>query len=106
MFEAQTIAHEFIVAVRPLVERIELRDKSLADQLRRSASSIALNLGEGVRRTGRDKKRAYRIAAAEAQETKVTLEVALAWGWLDDAQVAAVRALADRVGRVTYALAR
>jgi four helix bundle protein len=59
-----------------------------------------------VRRTGRDKRRAYRIAAAEAQEVKVALEVALAWGWLDEASVASLRALADRVGRVTYALAR
>ncbi len=63
-------------------------------------------VGEGVRRTGRDKKRAYRIAAAEAQETKVALEVALAWGWLDESALADVRTLADRVCRVTYALAR
>ena len=40
---------------------------------------------------------AYRIAAAEAQETKVALEVALAWGWLDDAELDTVRSLADRV---------
>ncbi len=59
-----------------------------------------------MRRTGRDKKRAYRIAAAEAQETKVALEVALAWGWLDEAELATVRSLADRVARITFALAR
>jgi hypothetical protein len=59
-----------------------------------------------VRRTGRDKKRAYRIAAAEAQEVRAALEAAVAWGWVDDAAVAAARALADRVARVTYALAR
>ena len=64
------------------------------------------DLGEGVRRTSRDKKRAYRIAAAEAQETEVALEVALAWGWLDEADLATVRVLADRVARITFALAR
>ena len=46
MFEALTIAREFIVAVRPLVEQIELRDNSLADQLRRAATSVMLNIGE------------------------------------------------------------
>ena len=86
--------------------RLHEQSQDLADKLRRAASSVALNLGEGVRRTGRDKKRAYRIAAAEAQETKVALEVALAWGWLDDAELGAVRSLADRVCRVTYVLAR
>ncbi|MBP8807746.1 MAG: four helix bundle protein [Kofleriaceae bacterium] len=79
---------------------------ALADQLRRAATSIGLNLSEGVRRTGRDKKHSYRIAAAEAQETKFALEVALAWRWLDEPAVATVRVLADRVGAVTYALAR
>jgi len=106
MLDAQHLVLDLIRALRPLCTQIQRHSPDLADQLRRSVSSIALNLGEGVRRTGRDKKRAYRIAAAEAQEAKVTLEVALAWGWLDEPEVAAVRALTDRVGRVTYALAR
>ena len=106
MLDAQLLTLDLIRALRPLCEQIARSSADLADQLRRAATSVMLNLAEGVRRTGRDKKRAYRIAAAEAQETKITLEVALAWGLLDDAQVAAVRALADRVGRVTYALAR
>ena len=53
MFEALTIAREFIVAVRPLVAQIELRDRNLADQLRRAATSVMLNLGEGEGGGGR-----------------------------------------------------
>jgi four helix bundle protein len=37
---------ELIETLRPLMPRIKQRDKSLADQIQRSASSIALNLGE------------------------------------------------------------
>jgi four helix bundle protein len=37
---------ELIEALVPLVPRIKRRDKSLADQIMRSASSIALNCGE------------------------------------------------------------
>jgi four helix bundle protein len=106
MLDAQRLVLDLIRALRPLCAQLALHSPDLADQLRRSVSSVALNLGEGVRRTGRDKKRAYRIAAAEAQEAKVTLEVALAWGWLDEPDVATVRTLADRIARVTYALAR
>ena len=106
MLDAQRLVLDLIRALRPLCAQLALQSPDLADQLRRAASSVALNLGEGVRRTGRDKKRAYRIAAAEAQETKVALEVALAWGWLDESELADVRTLADRVCRVTYALAR
>lgn len=46
MFVAQSIAHEFIVAVRPIVVAVELLDRNLADQLRRAATSVMLNLGE------------------------------------------------------------
>ena len=106
MLDAQRLVLDLIRALRPLCAQLALQSADLADQLRRAASSVALNLGEGVRRTGRDKKRAYRIAAAEAQETRVALEVALAWGWLDEPQLAGARELADRVGRITYALAR
>ena len=106
MLDAQHLVLDLIRALRPLCEQIARPSPDLADQLRRAATSVMLNLGEGVRRTGRDKKRAYRIAAAEAQEVRAALEAALAWGWVDDAAVAAARALADRVARVTYALAR
>ena len=106
MLDAQCLVLDLIRALRPLCVRLHAQSPDLADQLRRAASSVALNLAEGVRRTGRDKKRAYRIAAAEAQETKVALEVALAWGWLDEAELATVRSLADRVARITFALAR
>ena len=106
MLDAQLLVLDLIRALRPLCEQIARPSPDLADQLRRAATSVMLNLGEGVRRTGRDKKHSYRIAAAEAQETKFALEVALAWRWLDEPAVATVRVLADRVGRVTYALAR
>ena len=37
---------ELIERLRPLVPRIKARDKNLADQIQRAASSVALNLGE------------------------------------------------------------
>ena len=38
---------ELIETLRPLMARIKARDKALEDQIRRAASSVALNIGEG-----------------------------------------------------------
>jgi hypothetical protein len=40
------VALETITELRPLVARIAGRDRSLAQQLQRAASSAALNIGE------------------------------------------------------------
>src|SRR5262245_21810157 len=106
MLDAQLLTLDLIRCLRPLVERLRATSPDLADQLRRAATSVGLNLAEGTRRSGADKRRAYRIAAAEAQEVKAALELAAAWGALDDADLDGARTLADRVGRVTFALAR
>ena len=42
--------------LRPLLRVLRTHDESLARQITRADSSICLNLGEGSRRTGRDRK--------------------------------------------------
>ncbi|MEZ4400295.1 MAG: four helix bundle protein [Kofleriaceae bacterium] len=87
-----------------LVAEINRSSPGLGDQLRR-ATSVALNLAEGTRRIGADKRRVYRIAAAEAQELKAALAVAVAWGYLDDrATTSAMERWPS--GSATYRLAR
>ena len=103
MLDAQKVAMELIEGLREVVARTR---PDLADQIRRAATSVALNLAEGTRRQGRDKKRVYRIAAAEAQELKTALAVAAAWGDVEAERIAAVLALAERLGAMTYRLAR
>jgi 23S rRNA-intervening sequence protein len=41
------LSFQLIEELRPLVPRIRQRDKSLADQLTRAATSVALNIAEG-----------------------------------------------------------
>jgi four helix bundle protein len=106
MLVAQSITNDLIRSLRPVVAELRRQDGDLASQITRAATSVALNLAEGTRRTARDKRRVYRIAAAEAQEVKMALETIAAWGYLDDAVLAVPRALADRVGALTYGLAR
>ena len=106
MLLAQSITSDLIRSLRPVVAALRLHSPDLADQLVRAATSVALNLAEGTRRTARDQKRVFRIAAGEAQEVKAALQTASDWGYLDDAELAAARVLADRVGALTYGLAR
>jgi four helix bundle protein len=51
-----------------LVMRVPTPLKSIADQVIRSASSVAANLAEGHGRTGRDRLHFWRIAYASAKE--------------------------------------
>ena len=51
-----------------LVMRVPAPLKSIADQVIRSASSVAANLAEGHGRSGRDRHHFWRIAYASAKE--------------------------------------
>ena len=104
MFVAQSIAHEFIVAVHPIVVAIELLDRNLADQLRRAATSAALNAAEGNQRTGRDRAARFRIAAAECAEAVAAIRIAIAWGYVADEGATAALGFADRLGAMLWRL--
>jgi len=82
-FHAYEVSLEMIGAVGPVIDRIARRDRDLADQMRRAASSVPLNIAEGSRRLGRDRLQCYRIAAGSADELRAALRVAQAWGYVE-----------------------
>ena len=96
-FQAHSMAMRTIPALKDLVKSIQLHDPGLADQLRRAASSMVLNIGEGSRRQGRDRIQRYRIAAGSAAETRDALEVARGWGYVDSTVTAPPLEMLDRV---------
>ncbi len=96
-FDAFEVSLEIIRGLRPIVVRLRTRDAELSSQLRRAAASVALNLEEGSRRVGRDRIHHFRIAAGSAAESRACLRVAEAWGHLEDAEVAGLLALLDRL---------
>ena len=95
MFIAYEVAVELVDSLRPIVPLIERNDRDLADQLRRAASSVVLNLAEGQRSAKGNKHKHYAIAHGSANEVKAALELARAWGWLEDADRS--RAVLDRL---------
>src|SRR5690242_264351 len=81
-FHALEVAIEIIGSLRSIVVGVRRHDAKLAQQIVASASSIAANVAEGNRRSGRDRVNFFRIAAGSADETLTHLRVAAAWGFI------------------------
>ena len=58
------------------------QDKSLADQMRRAASSIVLNIAEAEGNDGGTARAKFHTAAGSTKETRAALELAIAWGYV------------------------
>jgi four helix bundle protein len=100
------VALETITELRPLVARIAGRDRSLAQQLQRAASSAALNIGEAEYSDPGNRRARFHSAAGSADETRTALEVAVAWGYVTRAQAASALAALDRVVAMLWRLSR
>ena len=96
-FHALETALAMVRALAPLQTDVARRDADLGKQLRRAASSVALNLAEGNGRRGADRLHHFRIAAGSADETRTALRLAEAWGHIDAAASADALAYLDRV---------
>ena len=96
-FVVEEVAIELIGVLRPLVQRFQGRDRALADQLRRAASSVALNIGEANRSEAGNRRLRFVTAAGSASETRSALRVVCAWGYVSAAEAEAAQALIKRV---------
>ena len=97
VFEAEEVAIQLIEALRPLVPRIKARDRALADQLTRAASSVALNIGEGNYSDPGNRRARFFTAAGSTNEVRLALRIAVSWGVLAPAEADTAQALIKRV---------
>lgn len=105
-FDAFDVALDLIRALREPLATIAQRDPDLAQQLRRAAASVPLNLSEGRRRSGKDRLHLWRVAAGSADEVAASLRVAEAWGHIPASAIAPALALCDRILAMTWRLTR
>jgi four helix bundle protein len=101
-----SLSLEVIAALRPLVPRIKRHDRSLADQMVRAASSIALNIGEAELSDPGNRRARFFTAAGSANETLTALHVAAAWGYFPKTEAEAAEALLRRVIAMLWKLTR
>lgn len=97
MLLVQQVALDAIRELRPLAIRIAKHDRDLGHQLRRAASSMALNIGEAAYSDPGTARARFHNAAGSANETRTALAVAVAWGYVDPEHSSAVDKHLDRV---------
>ncbi len=96
-FEAFDVALDLVRNVREPLAAVAERDAALAEQLRRAAASVPLNVAEGRRRQGRDRLHLWRVAAGSASEVSASLRVAEAWGYVGGEAITPALSSCDRV---------
>jgi four helix bundle protein len=74
---------EVLRELGPVVAAIEGHDRDLARQLRRAATSVALNASEGSGCSGGTRRERYRNALGSARETGACLDAALALRYVE-----------------------
>ncbi len=103
-FRALEIALSMIGSLRDPLVKIARHDRDLEKQLRKAAASVALNLGEGRRRSGKDRTHLWRVAGGSADETRIALLVAEAWAYVDHDDIAEALDLLDSLLAITWKL--
>jgi four helix bundle protein len=105
MLRIYTTVVNLLQALRPIVSQLEVHDRDLARQLRRAAASIALNTSEGSGCSGGTRRERYRNALGSARETGACLDVALAFGYVDEVDAGLLDAL-DHIRATLFRVVR
>jgi len=87
-----------------LVVRVPAPLRSIADQVIRSASSVAANLAEGHGRSGRDRMHFWRIAYGSAKETDIHLKLLIRAGAINGIKAKRALDTLDEVRAMTWRL--
>jgi len=83
MLRVYGVILELVKDLGPVNGEIERRDGDLARQMRRAASSVALNVSEGMYSRGKNRGARYHTAMGSMRETLSCIEVGTALGYVD-----------------------
>jgi four helix bundle protein len=105
-FQLEELSLDLITALVPLMPRIKQRDKDLADQLRRAASSIGLNAAEAAFSDPGNRRARLFSAAGSANETRHALRQSIAWQLVDSRDAERALALLKRIIAILWKMTR
>jgi len=104
--QVASLSFEMVAAIRPLLARIKRCDRSLADQLVRAASSVALKIAEAEYSDPGNKRARLFTAAGSANETRAALRLGVAWGYYAERDAGEALVLVGRVVAMLWGLTR
>jgi four helix bundle protein len=93
---------EIVREVRPVADRIARFDRGLARQLKKSSSSVALNVAEASGTRAGRRRNTHEIALGEAREARACLQLAEAAGYVPSI----ASELLDKLDRVIATLVK
>jgi four helix bundle protein len=97
-------AREIVRELQPLLETIRDRDKALADQLKRAAQSVVLNIAEARGNDAGNARARFSTACGSAKEVRAALHVAGDWGYIEAQRVTHLDERLDEVCAITWCL--
>ena len=102
------VEHAILIVslLRPLAESISRKDRELSSQLRRAASSTALNLAEGFGSAAGNARLRFQTARGSLYEAQAALRVAVAWGYIPAENAREALESMHVLGGRVYGLAR
>ena len=92
--------------LQPLLRAIREEDKSLADQLKRAAQSVVLNIAEARGSDAGNAKARFSTACGSAKEVRAALNVASDWGYIETRMATHLDERLDEVCAITWCLGR
>ena len=102
--QVHEMAITIIEALAPLAPLVARHDRDLASQLRRAASSMALNIAESEYSDPGNRRARLFTAAGSTNESRSALRVAVAWGYIPVGRATEVLAQLDQVMAILWRL--
>jgi four helix bundle protein len=99
---ARKVARELV----PLLHTIREHDKSLADQLKRAAQSVVLNIAEARGNDAGTARARFSTACGSAKEVRAALNVASDWAYIESHMATHLDEELDEVCAITWCLGR
>ena len=100
-----TRARGVVRKMAPVVAEIRKQDRALADQLRRAAQSVVLNIAEARGSDAGNARARFATACGSAKESRAALHVASDWGYADGGLLQTLDAELDVICAITWVLA-
>ena len=99
-------ARKVVRELVPLLQTIRECDKSLADQLKRAAQSVVLNIAEARGNDAGNARARFSTACGSAKEVRAALNLASDWAYIETHMATHLDERLDEVCAITWCLGR